>query len=94
LLEIRNLLWPGSVLSTYLLGPLAMLAAAMLSILGMFTLRYLQPPAVAAVLFAALSQTMGFRFTFPPVFTDSVLLILAGAVYSNLTGKSYPNRPK
>jgi len=25
---------------------------------------------------------------------DSILLILAGALYSNLTGKSYPNRPK
>ena len=71
-----------------------MLATVMLSILGMFTLRYLQPPAVAVELIAALSQTMGFRYAFFPVFADSVLLILAGAVYSNLTGKSYPNRPK
>ena len=73
---------------------LAMPAAAMLSIWGMFVLRCLHPPAAAVALIAVLSETMGFRYAFFPVFIDSVLLILAGAVYSNLTGKSYPNRPK
>ena len=71
----------------------AMPAAAMLSIWGMFILRCLHPPAAAVALIAVLSQTMGFRYAFFPVFIDSVLLVLAGTVYSNLTGKSYPNRP-
>jgi CBS domain-containing membrane protein len=71
----------------------AMPAAAMLSIWGMFILRCLHPPAAAVALIAVLSQTMGFRYAFFPVFIDSVLLVLAGAIYSNLTGKGYPNRP-
>jgi len=25
---------------------------------------------------------------------DSILLVVAGAIYSNLTGKAYPNHPK
>ena len=73
---------------------LAMPAAAMLSILGMFMLRCLHPPAAAVALIVVLSKTLGFQYAFFPVFVDSVLLILAGAAYSNLTGKPYPNRPK
>ena len=73
---------------------LAMPIAAMLSIMGMFILRCLHPPAAAVALIAVLSKTMGFRYAFFPVLVDSVLLVLAGAAYSNLTGKSYPNQPK
>jgi len=72
----------------------ALPAAAMLSILGMFILRCLHPPAAAVALIAVLSQTVGYRYAFFPVLIDSVLLILVGVAYSNLTGKSYPNRPK
>jgi len=73
---------------------LALSLAASLSILGMFILRCLHPPAAAVALIAVLGHVMQYRYAFFPVMVDSVLLILAGALYSNLTGKSYPNRPK
>ncbi len=72
---------------------LALPLAATLSILGMFILRCLHPPAAAVSLIVVLSHAMHYRYAFFPVMIDSVLLILAGAAYSNLTGKIYPNRP-
>lgn len=72
---------------------LALPLAASLSILGMFMLRCLHPPAAAVSLIAVLGHVVHYRYAFFPVMIDSVLLILAGAAYSNLTGKSYPNRP-
>jgi CBS domain-containing membrane protein len=68
--------------------------AAAISILGMFILRCLHPPAAAVALIAALGNVLHYRYAFFPVMVDSALLIVAGAIYSNLTGKSYPNRPK
>ena len=68
--------------------------AAALSILGMFMLRCLHPPAAAVALIAVLGNVLHYRYAFFPVMVDSVLLIVAGAIYSNLTGKGYPNRPK
>ena len=72
----------------------ALPAAAALSILGMFILRCLHPPAAAVALIAVLGGIAHYRYAFFPVMVDSILLILAGAIYSNLTGKSYPNSPK
>ena len=72
---------------------LAMPLAASLSILGMFALRCLHPPAAAVSLIVVLGHVMHYRYAVFPVMIDSVLLVLAGAAYSNLTGKSYPNRP-
>ena len=72
---------------------LAMPLAASMSILGMFVLRCLHPPAAAVALIVVLGNVMHYRYALFPVMVDSVLLILAGAAYSNLTGKSYPNRP-
>jgi CBS domain-containing membrane protein len=83
-------------ISVYLLIPeplLAMPLAASLSILGMFVMRCLHPPAAAVALIVVLGQIAHYRYAFFPVMIDSVLLVLAGAVYSNLTGKRYPNRP-
>ena len=71
----------------------AMALAASISILGMFMLRCLHPPAAAVALIAVLGGISHYRYAFFPVMVDSALLVLAGAVYSNLTGKSYPNRP-
>ena len=68
--------------------------AAALSILGMFILRCLHPPAAAVALIVVLGQITSYRYALFPVMIESVLLILAGAAYSNVTGKSYPNRPK
>lgn len=72
---------------------LALPAAASLSILGMFILRCLHPPAAAVALIVVLGHIGSYRYAFFPVMIDSILLILAGATYSNLTGKSYPNKP-
>ena len=72
---------------------LALPAAAALSILGMFILRCLHPPAAAVALIAVLGHIAHYRYAIFPVMVDSVLLVLAGAAYSNLTGKRYPNRP-
>lgn len=72
---------------------LAMPTAASLSILGMFILRCLHPPAAAVALIVVLGHVMHYQYAFFPVMIDSMLLVLAGAVYSNLTGKRYPNRP-
>ena len=72
---------------------LAMPVAAALSILGMFMLRCLHPPAAAVALIVILGQIGHYRYAFFPVMVDSILLILVGAAYSNLTGKPYPNQP-
>lgn len=72
---------------------IAMPLAASLSILAMFILRCLHPPAAAVALIVVLGHVMHYRYAFFPVMVDSILLVLAGAVYSNLTGKRYPNKP-
>lgn len=72
---------------------LAMPIAAALSILGMFALRCLHPPAAAVAMIAVLGHVTHYRYALFPVMIDSILLVLAGALYSNMTGKSYPNRP-
>jgi CBS domain-containing membrane protein len=68
--------------------------AVSLSIMGMFVLRCLHPPAAAVALIVVLGHVTHYRYTFFPVMLDSMLLTLAAGVYSNLTGKKYPNRPK
>lgn len=72
---------------------LALPMAASVSILGMFILRCLHPPAAAVALIAVLGHITHYRYGFFPVMVDSILLVIAGAVYSNLTGKTYPNKP-
>ena len=72
---------------------LAMPIAAALSILGMFILRCLHPPAAAVALIAVLGHVLNYRYALFPVMVDSILLVMAGALYSNMTGKNYPNRP-
>lgn len=72
---------------------LAMPLAASLSILGMFILRCLHPPAAAVAMIVVLGHVIHYRYAFFPVMVDSILLVMAGAVYSNFTGKRYPNRP-
>ena len=73
---------------------LAMPIAASLAILGMFVMRCLHPPAAAVALIVVLGHVTHFRYAFFPVMIDSILLVLAGAIYSNMTGKRYPNRPQ
>ena len=73
---------------------LAMPIAASLSIMGMFILRCLHPPAAAVALIVVLGHVTHYRYALFPVMIDSVLLVISGAIYSNLTGKTYPNRPR
>jgi len=73
---------------------LAMPIAVSLSIMGMFVLRCLHPPAAAVALIAVLGHITHYRYAVFPVMLDSFLLVLVAGVYSNLTGKIYPNRPK
>ena len=73
---------------------LAMPIAASLSILGMFVMRCLHPPAAAVALIVVLGHISHYRYAFFPVLVDSALLVLVAGIYSNLTGKQYPNRPK
>ena len=72
----------------------AMPIAASLSILGMFVLRCLHPPAAAVALIVVIGHVDHYRYVFFPVLVDSALLVLMAGIYSNLTGKQYPNRPK
>jgi len=44
-------------------------------------------------LIAVLGHISSYQYAFFPVMVDSILLILVGAIYSNLTGKHYPNKP-
>ncbi|QWD91064.1 HPP family protein [Polynucleobacter sp. MWH-Braz-FAM2G] len=73
---------------------LALPMAASVSIFGMFMLRCLHPPAAAVALIVVLGGIGHYRYAFFPVMIDSILLILVGAAYANLTGKRYPNRPR
>jgi CBS domain-containing membrane protein len=84
----------GITCANWISAPLlALPLAASLSILGMFVLRCLHPPAAAVAMIAVLGHILHYRYAFFPVFIDSVLLVFPGAIYSNLTGKAYPNRP-
>jgi len=72
---------------------IALPLAVSCSIMGMFILRCLHPPAAAVALIAVLSPITHYRYAFFPVMIDSMLLVLVGGVYSNITGSFYPNRP-
>lgn len=65
-------------------------AAVALAIAAMFSLRCLHPPGGATALLASLG-TGDFHFALFPMFTDSVLLVLAGVLYNSLTGRRYPH---
>lgn len=72
---------------------LALPLAVSLSILGMFIMRCLHPPAAAVALIVVLGGISQYRCAFFPVMVDSILLIMAGAAYSNFTGKPHPKKP-
>ena len=70
----------------------AMPIAASLSVMLMFVFRCLHPPASAVSLIVVLAQITHYDYVFFPVIIDSVILVLAAAIYSRMTGKLYPNR--
>lgn len=73
---------------------LAAAAAVALAIGLMFALRCLHPPGGASALLIVLMQMHDPRFALFPVLTNSLLLVLAGAVYNSLTGRPYPHRQR
>ncbi|MDH5855964.1 HPP family protein [Lampropedia aestuarii] len=56
----------------------------------MFALRCLHPPGGASALLMLLAGVDQFSYAFTPVFVDSLLLVLAGLVYNNLSGRPWP----
>ncbi|MDR6235259.1 HPP family protein [Pseudomonas oryzihabitans] len=77
--------------------PEANLAAAMavaLAIAAMFALRCLHPPGGASALLMVLIGAHDFSYAWSPVALDSLLLVVAGLVYNNLTRRPWPHVPR
>jgi CBS domain-containing membrane protein len=68
-------------------APLSVLFAMVV----MSTFRCLHPPGGASALLAVLAHATNYQFALAPVFLNSVLLVLAGIAYNNLTGRRYPH---
>ena len=58
----------------------------------MFLLRCLHPPGGAVALLAVILHATSYKFALFPVFFNAAVLVLAGVLYNNLTGRSYPHR--
>ena len=77
--------------------PEANLAAALavaLAIAAMFALRCLHPPGGASALLMVLIGAHDFSYAWSPVALDSLLLVVAGLVYNNLTRRPWPHVPR
>lgn len=61
------------------------------SVLAMFVLRCLHPPAGALALWVVLTHTQAFDFLLFPLLFNLVLLVLVAVVYNSLTGRPYPH---
>jgi CBS domain-containing membrane protein len=62
-----------------------------LAIAVMLALRCLHPPSGASALLMVLNHTTDPRFALFPVLVNSLLMVVAGVVYNNLTGRRYPH---
>ena len=62
-----------------------------LAIALMFALRCLHPPGGATALLAVILHATSYRFALFPVLVNSLLLVSAGVLYNNLTGRTYPH---
>lgn len=62
-----------------------------LAIALMFALRCLHPPGGATALLVILLHVTSYRFALFPVLANSLLLVLTGILYNNLTGRHYPH---
>ena len=65
--------------------------AVSLAVLVMVPLRCLHPPGAAVALFVVLNPEESARLAAFPVMFNVCILLLAGIVYNNLTGRSYPH---
>ncbi|MEY8876583.1 MAG: CBS domain-containing protein, partial [Leptothrix sp. (in: b-proteobacteria)] len=57
----------------------------------MLALRCLHPPGGAAALLTVLGHVTDWHFALAPVLLNSALLVLAGVLYNQLTGRAYPH---
>ena len=62
-----------------------------LAIAVMFALRCLHPPGGATALLAVITHTTDAHFAAFPILFNSVMLVLAGVVFNQLTGRRYPH---
>ncbi len=60
----------------------------------MFLLRCLHPPGGAVALLVVILHVTSYKFALFPVFFNAAVLVLAGVLYNNLTGRRYPHRQK
>ncbi|WPP01649.1 HPP family protein [Pseudomonas sp. HR96] len=70
-----------------LAGAVAVGAAIAVMLLG----RCLHPPGGAAALLTVLAGNSRWQFALNPVLVDSLLLVAAGLIYNNLTGRPWPH---
>ncbi len=61
------------------------------AIAAMMATRCLHPPGGAAALLMVLAGGQHFSYAFSPVMLDSIILVLVGVVYNNLTRRSWPH---
>ena len=75
-----------------LIGPAhwAMAPAVGLAIAAMFALRCLHPPGGATALLATWLGAADWHFALDPVGLNAALLVLAGVLWNNATGRRYP----
>ncbi|MEO6292657.1 MAG: CBS domain-containing protein, partial [Burkholderiaceae bacterium] len=57
----------------------------------MFLFRCLHPPGGATALLAVILHTTSYKFALFPVLLNATLLVMAGILYNNLTGRAYPH---
>jgi len=82
----------GSVCAMFIPDPAwAGAVAVAVAIAVMFRCRCLHPPGGASALLAALTGAKP-EFALFPMLTDSMLLVMAGMAYNELTGRRYPHR--
>lgn len=65
--------------------------AVALAIVAMFGLRCLHPPGGASALLVVLGNVHDPRYALAPVLLNSVMLVAAGVLYNNATGRRYPH---
>lgn len=58
----------------------------------MFLMRCLHPPGGAVALLVVILHVTSYKFALFPVFFNAAVLVLAGVLYNNLTGRRYPHR--
>jgi len=82
----------GITCANYISDPVGAASVGVgLAIALMFMLRCLHPPGGATALLAVLLHATSYRFALFPVLVNSLLLVSAGVLYNNLTGRPYPH---